>query len=132
MKLREIVEKLQLQVLMGQERLDTEVTGGYTSDLLSDVMANSKGKNLWITLQTHENIVAVAKLRDLAGIIVINNRQPDEETLKRAKDEQVTLLASRESAFSITGQLYGWTASLPCRPDWFRHALESVPHSTQS
>lgn len=106
MKLREIVEKLQLQVLMGQERLDTEVTGGYTSDLLSDVMANSKGKNLWITLQTHENIVAVAKLRDLAGIIIINNRKPDEQTLQRAKDEKVTLLASGETAFRITGKLY--------------------------
>jgi serine kinase of HPr protein (carbohydrate metabolism regulator) len=107
MKLREIIEKLQLQVLVDQERLDTEVTGGYTSDLLSDVMANSKAKNLWITLQTHENIVAVAKLKDLAGIVIINNRQPDEETFKRAKDEHVTLLASRESAFSITGKLYG-------------------------
>ena len=106
MKLREIVEKLQLQVLMGQERLDTEVTGGYTSDLLSDVMANSKAKNLWITLQTHENIVAVAKLKDLAGIILINNRKPDEETLKRAKDENVTLLASGETAFRIAGKLY--------------------------
>jgi len=106
MKLREIIEKLQLQVLVDQERLDTEVTGGYTSDLLSDVMANSKAKNLWITLQTHENIVAVAKLKDLAGIVIINNRQPDEETFKRAKDEHVTLLASRESAFSITGKLY--------------------------
>src|SRR4030065_1526523 len=94
MKLKEIVEKLELQVLVGQDRLDTEVTGGYTSDLLSDVMANSKGKNLWITLQTHENIVAVAKLRDLAGIIIINNRKPDEQTLQRAKDEKVTLLAS--------------------------------------
>jgi len=106
MKLREIVEKLQLQVLMGQERLDTEVTGGYTSDLLSDVMANSKGKNLWITLQTHENIVAVAKLRDLAGIIIINNRKPDEQTLQRAKDEKVTLLASGDTAFRVSGKLY--------------------------
>jgi hypothetical protein len=111
MKLKEIVDNLQLQVLVGQERLDTEVTGGYTSDLLSDVMANSKGKNLWITLQTHENIVAVAKLRDLAGIIIINNRRPDEETLKRAKDERVTLLASGETAFSITGKLYGLIGS---------------------
>jgi hypothetical protein len=106
MKLRAIVEKLQLQVLVGQERSDTEVTGGYTSDLLSDVMANSRGKNLWITLQTHENIVAVAKLKDLAGIIIINNRKPDEETLKRAKDEQVTILASGETAFKVTGKLY--------------------------
>jgi serine kinase of HPr protein (carbohydrate metabolism regulator) len=106
MKLKEIVGKLQLQVLVGQERLDSEVTGGYTSDLLSDVMANGKAKNLWITLQTHENIVAVAKLKDLAGIILINNRKPDEETLKRAKDEKVTLLASGETAFSITGKLF--------------------------
>lgn len=109
MNLKEIVEKLQLKVLAGREHLDTEVTGGYTSDLLSDVMANSKAKNLWITLQTHENIVAVAKLKDLAGIIIINGRQPDEETLKRAEVEKVTLLASSDSAFSITGKLYGLT-----------------------
>ena len=106
MKLEEIVKKLRLQVLVGQDRLDTEVTGGYTSDLLSDVMANSKGKNLWITLQTHENIVAVAKLKDLAGIIIINNRKPDAETLQRAKDENVTLLASEETAFRVAGKLY--------------------------
>jgi hypothetical protein len=111
MKLQEIIDKLQLRVLVGQDRLDTEVTGGYTSDLLSDVMANSKAKNLWITLQTHENIVAVAKLRDLAGIIIINNRQPDEAALQRARDEQVTLLASGETAFSITGKLYGLIGS---------------------
>lgn len=106
MKLKEIVEKLQLQVLVGQERLDTEVTGGYTSDLLSDVIANSKENNLWVTLQTHENIVAVAKLKDLAGIIIINNRKPDEATLQRAKDENVTLLASGETAFKVTGIIY--------------------------
>ena len=111
MKLKEIVEKLKLQVLASQERLDTEVTGGYTSDLLSDVMANSRGKNLWITLQTHENIVAVAKLRDLAGIVVINNRKPDEETLNRARSEKVVLLASGETAFIISGKLYGLIGS---------------------
>jgi serine kinase of HPr protein (carbohydrate metabolism regulator) len=111
MKLQEIIDKLQLRILVGQDRLDTEVTGGYTSDLLSDVMANSKAKNLWITLQTHENIVAVAKLKDLAGIIIINNRQPEEAALQRARDEQVTLLASRETAFSLTGKLYGLIGS---------------------
>src|SRR4030066_1767716 len=107
MKLKEIVEKLELEVLVGQDRLDTEVTGGYTSDLLSDVMANSKAKNIWITLQTHENIVAVAKLKDLAAIVIINNRQPDEAALQRAKDEKVTILAGGAPAFTITGQLCG-------------------------
>jgi len=106
MKLKEIVEKLKLKVLIGQDRLETEVTGGYTSDLLSDVIANSKSGNLWITLQTHQNIIAVAKLKDLTGIIIINNRKPDEETLQRAKEENLPLLSSEETAFNITGKLY--------------------------
>jgi serine kinase of HPr protein (carbohydrate metabolism regulator) len=111
MKLKEIVEKLQLTVLAGQDKLDTEVTGGYTSDLLSDVMANSKGGNLWITLQTHQNIIAVAKLKDLTGIIIVNSRKPDEETLQKAKEENVPLLCTGEIAFRITGKLYDLMSS---------------------
>ena len=72
MKIKEIIEKLQLKALAGQENLDVNVTGGYTSDLLSDVIANSKEGNLWITLQIHQNIIAVARLKDLAGIIIVN------------------------------------------------------------
>lgn len=106
MKLKNIIDKLQLKVLTGQDHLDVEVTGGYTSDLLSDVIANSKKGNLWITLQTHQNIIAVAKLKDLAGIIIVNNREPDEDTLQKAKDENVPLLCSRDIAFEVSGKLY--------------------------
>jgi len=106
MKLKEIIEKLQLKVLTGQENLSAEVTGGYTSDLLSDVIANSKQGNLWITLQTHQNIIAVAKLKDLSGIIIVNNREPDEDTLGKAKEENVPLLGSEEIAFEVSGKLY--------------------------
>jgi hypothetical protein len=91
--------------------LDVEVTGGYTSDLLSDVIANSKEGNLWITLQTHQNTIAVTKLKDLAGIIIVNNREPDEETLAKAKEENVPLLCSGEMAFEISGKLYGLMSS---------------------
>ena len=106
MKLKEITEKLQLKVLTGQENLDVDVTGGYTSDLLSDVIANSKQGNLWITLQIHQNIIAVAKLKDLAGIIIVNNREPDDDTLEKAKEENVLLLGSEEMAFEVSGKLY--------------------------
>ena len=106
MKLKEIIEKLQLKILIGQENLDVEVTGGYTSDLLSDVIANSKESNLWITLQTHQNIIAVAKLKDLAGIVIVNNREPDEETLAKAREENVPILCSEEMAFENSGKLY--------------------------
>jgi serine kinase of HPr protein (carbohydrate metabolism regulator) len=106
MEMKDIVKKLQLQVLTGQDKLDANVTGGYTSDLLSDVIANSKEGDVWITLQTHQNIIAVARLKDLAGIIVVNNRAPDEETLKKAKEENVILMVSKDTAFVIAGKLY--------------------------
>lgn len=106
MKIKEIIEGLRLRALAGTENLDVDVTGGYTSDLLSDVIANSKEGSLWITLQIHQNIVAVAKLKDLAGIIIVNNREPDEETLKKAKEEKVPVLCSNEMAFEISGKLY--------------------------
>jgi len=106
MKLKEIIEKLQLKVLTGQENLDADVTGGYASDLLSDVIANSKQGNLWITLQIHQNIIAVAKLKDLAGIIIVNNRKPDDDTLEKAKEENVPILGSEEMAFEVSGKLY--------------------------
>jgi serine kinase of HPr protein (carbohydrate metabolism regulator) len=106
MKIKEIIETLQLKTLTGQKNLEFEVTGGYTSDLLSDVIANSQEGNLWITLQTHQNIIAVAKLKDLAGIIIVNNREPDEETLKKANEESVPILCTDGMAFEISGKLY--------------------------
>jgi len=106
MKLKDIIKALGLKVLTAADKLDVEASGGYTSDLLSDVMANSREKNIWITLQTHQNIVAVAKLKDLAGIILVNNRKPEEETLKKAEEEKVPLLTTEATAYKTSGKLY--------------------------
>lgn len=106
MNLNTIIKELQLNVLSGQENLSIDVSSGYTSDLLSDVIANSKEKNLWITLQIHQNIIAVAKLKDLAGIIIVNNREPNEDTIKKAKEEKVPLLSTSLMAFDVSGKLY--------------------------
>lgn len=106
MKLQEIVDILSLVVRTASSNLTREVTGGYVSDLLSDVMANSKEGNVWITLQTHQNIVAVATLKDLSGIILVNNRNPDPETLKKAEDQGMPILVSSLPAFELVGKLY--------------------------
>ena len=111
MKAKEIIEKLQLNALSGQKNLDVDVTGGYTSDLLSDVIANSKEGHLWITLQTHQNTIAVAKLKDLAGIILVNNSEPDEVTLKKAEEENVLILSTSDMAFEVSGKLYDLMSS---------------------
>jgi len=106
MKLRELSGQLSLNILQAQGDLDVPVSGGYTSDLLSDVMAYGKEKNVWITCQTHENIVAIAKLKNLAGIILVNSRKPDQVTMEKAREENIIILGTSEPAFAITGALY--------------------------
>ncbi len=106
MKLRDIVKDLSLEVRCAAYNLDKQVSGGYASDLLSDVMANSKKDNVWITLQIHQNIVGVASLKELAGIIIINGREPEEETLKKAEAENIPIMLTKLPAFEIVGRLY--------------------------
>jgi hypothetical protein len=106
MTLKELSGHLSLNILQAQGDFDVTVNGGYTSDLLSDVMAYGKEKNVWITCQTHENIVAVAKLKNLAGIILVNSRKPDEATMQKAREENVIILGTAEPAFAVTGLLF--------------------------
>jgi predicted transcriptional regulator len=106
MTIREVVDSSHLEILGQHDGLDKEITGGYASDLLSDVIAHSKAGNLWITMQTHRNIVAVATLKDLAAVVLVNGRTPDPETLEKAREEKVILLGSRLPAFELVGRLY--------------------------
>jgi predicted transcriptional regulator len=105
-KLKDIVENLGMRVETAEKGLDREVTGGYMSDLLSDVMANSKDGDVWITLQIHPNISAVATLKDLAGIIIVQGRKPEKETIEKAQSENIPILVSDLQAFEIAGRLY--------------------------
>jgi predicted transcriptional regulator len=106
MLLSEIVEKLDLKVLTGGDQLDREITRGYASDLLSDVIAHTGKGDLWITLQTHQNIVAVASMNELAGIVLINGRQPEQETLQKANGEQIPVMLSELPSFEVAGRLF--------------------------
>jgi len=113
MILQEIIDSLSLEVKTPELDLRREVTGGYVSDLLSDVMGNSHEGNVWVTLQIHLNIVAVASLKGLAGIILVNNRKPDADTLKRAVTENVPIMTSTLPTFELVGRLYD--LGLRCR-----------------
>lgn len=106
MTLGEVVKELSLDVRTGQEEMDREVLGGYCSDLLSDVIAGAVEGDLWITLQLHPNIVAVAYLNNLAGIIIVGGREPDPLTIQKAEEQDVPLMISGLSAYELAGRLY--------------------------
>jgi len=105
-KLTELIQKLNLSVRSAKMQLDREVTGGYASDLLSDVLAHGEEGNLWITLQIHQNIVGVASMKDLAGIILVNNREPEPETLEKAEAEGLPIMVTEMPTFELVGKLY--------------------------
>lgn len=106
MKLSEVIEKLDLAVRSATGNVDRLVTGGYASDLLSDVLANSEQGNLWITLQVHQNIVAVAGLKDLAGVVLVNGREPEKETIEKAEAENIAIMVTELPTFELVGRLY--------------------------
>ncbi|MCK9304136.1 MAG: DRTGG domain-containing protein [Bacteroidales bacterium] len=106
MLLKEIAEKLSLKTFTPQVEMAKDVKGGYTSDLLSDVMGASKEGDLWITLQTHKNIVAVASLRELSAIILVKGFEPDRDTVEAATAENIPLLGTDLQTFEISGRLY--------------------------
>ena len=106
MNLKKIIEKLGLEVKTCAGQIDKEINRGYSSDLMSDVIANSKKGDIWITLQVHLNIVAVASMKELSCIILINGREPENETSKRAESENIPILVSKLPAFELIGRLY--------------------------
>ena len=106
MDIETIAKKLNLKVRSAPDRLKNNVTGGYTGDLLSDVIANSREGYIWITRQVHQNIVAVASLKEHAGIILINSCEPSRETLEKASQEKIPIMVSSLPAFELIGKIY--------------------------
>ena len=106
MKVQELVEKLNLKVLSGEKGLDREIEGCYVSDLLSDVMGNADSGNIWITLQTHKNVMAVASLKELACIILVKDFAPNEDTINQSNEEEIPILQTSMETFEVTGRVY--------------------------
>lgn len=105
MKVSELLHALDLEVLQ-DEYEDVSLSGGYTSDLLSDVMANAQADSAFITIQAHKNTVAVATLASLPLIIICNKRPVQDDMISAAKEEGIALARTPLSQFEVSGRLY--------------------------
>lgn len=106
MRIYDIIKPLDLKILSGKDALNNEVRGGYVSDLLSDVIGNAKEGQIWITLQTHQNIVAVASLKDISAIILVRGTVPEEDTIEKSNIENIPVLGTDMDTFTIAGRLF--------------------------
>jgi predicted transcriptional regulator len=106
MTVSELAEQLNLRVFSGKEGLNHEITNGYTSDLLSDVMGHAEAGNAWITLQTHKNVMAISSLKDLSAVILVKGFEPEADMLAQSNEEGIPVLGTNDETFVISGKLY--------------------------
>ena len=106
MKVKELVEKLNLTVLSGASGLDREIEGCYVSDLLSDVMGNADMGNVWVTLQTHKNVMAIASLKELSCVILVKGQMAAEDTLEQSNEEGIPFLSTNMRTYDTVGKIY--------------------------
>ncbi len=106
MKLSQIIEKLKLKVENDAGNGDEDVGICYVSDLLSNVMGQAKESTLWVTMQGHQNIIAVASLLSLSAIIVAGGATIEQEALQKAKENEITILSTDMTTFDVAGKLF--------------------------
>ena len=105
-RVRDIVDALECEVAAGIGHLDNEVSFGYSSDLLSDVMAGAGPGDVWVTVQVHQNIVAVGSLTGVSAIVLAGGAKPAPETVLKADEEGIPLLTTTKPSFEVIGLLY--------------------------
>ncbi len=105
MKTSELASFLGARCLQ-DEFTDKEIAGVYTSDLLSDAMANAVDEGVLVTIQAHKNTVAVGSLKDLAAIVICSNRPVPDDMIESARSEGIALILTSESQYVVSGKLY--------------------------
>ncbi len=105
MTVREIADGLNLKFYTGESMENKNAKGCYIGDLLSLAMSKVQFENVWITIQTNVNVVAVASLADAACIILADGCVPDEKTVERAQEQGIVILGGEISAFDAAVRL---------------------------
>jgi serine kinase of HPr protein (carbohydrate metabolism regulator) len=106
MKVNELIDSLDLKLLAGEGGLSKEVEGVYCCDLLSWVMSHANKGDIWVTVQVHQNIIAVSSLLEFSCIIIPESIEVDLNTLDRANIENIPVLQSKDNSYKICCKLW--------------------------
>lgn len=84
-----------------------EITGGFTSDLLSDVMGNAEEDSVLITIQAHKNTIACCSLAGITAIVICSGRKVPQDMIDAAKEEGIAIFTTKENQFITSHKIYG-------------------------
>jgi len=106
LKLSEVKNILNADVIVGEEHLDLEVKTAFGADLMSDVLAFAKAGSLLLTGLTNSQVIRTANILDIAAIILVRGKKPSTETINLAKELKIPLLTTKYILFETAGRLY--------------------------
>lgn len=106
MKLSEIKELLCAEILCGNEFIDNEVTYGFGSDLMSDVLAYVKGRTVLLTGLINNQVIRTAEMADLNAIVFVRGKKPEQELIELATENNIVLLLTKDTMYTAAGKLY--------------------------
>ena len=106
MTVQDIADALGMTCVAGSPEMDREVTSGYASDLLSDVMGHAQDGAIWVTSQVHQNVVAVALLLNLSAVVIAGGLELMEDAAGKADARGMPMLSTELPAFEAVGRLY--------------------------
>ncbi len=106
MKLREVKDILNADVIVGEDKLDIEVETAFGADLMSDVLAFAKAGSMLLTGLTNTQVVRIANVLDIAAIILVRGKKLSTEAISLAKDIHIPILTTKYILFETAGRLY--------------------------
>ena len=104
MTVKELETKLGFKPL--NEVTENQIDGAFISDMVSDVMAGAKAGDVWVTVQTHKNVIAAANLVDVPAIVIVRGKKVPDDTLQMAGRVGVTIFQTDLDSFQVAVNLY--------------------------
>ncbi len=106
MNLHKLAQTLDLNFFTQNVSLDKEITHAYTGDLPSDVLGYSQKGDLLITIQSNRNMIAVAFIKNLSALILVNGITPAQEVIQKAEEKNIAIFGTRKKSFEISGEIF--------------------------
>ena len=106
MKLDEVREILDAEVIVGRDSLQKEVQTAFGADLMSDVLAFARPGTILLTGLTNPQVIRTSEILDIAAIVIVRGKEPPAETIKLAEELKIPILKTRYILFETAGRLY--------------------------
>jgi len=106
MKLSEILEFLNAEVIVGRGRMDLDITGGAASDLMSDLLRNPREGALMLTGLSSPQVIRTAIIAEMAAVVLVRGKKPDSKMIDLAREYDLPLLTTMYNMYSSAGILY--------------------------